>query len=213
MEMNTSAVQVAGMAGEAHVDQVLAYLERLTGAPVAVQTSLKLRSVHRAAFTSWARKQNIPIQAAIMNAGNCTVSQVLGLGESSLLEVPPEAASPVVASIEVVASGPRGEVGIDMEEVESMPEASDYREHPFFQDHFAPAEIAYCIRRADVRISLCGLWAAKEAMLKAGVIPVGTHTMNGFEISHDESGRPTFPGCRLSISHTSKFAVAVCVAD
>jgi phosphopantetheine--protein transferase-like protein len=213
MAMNTSAVQAAGTAGEASLDQVLNYLSRLTGEPVSANSVLRLRSVHRAAFTSWARKQNIAIQTTRMNAGDCTVSQVLGAEEapsadgaaSNVVTLPVRQSPPTIG-------GTVGEIGIDVEEVDSLPLASDYREHPFYRDHFTPIEIAYCIRQSDTRASFCGLWAAKEAILKSGLIPSSTHLMNAFEISHDGSGRPTFPGCRLSISHTSKSAVAVCIA-
>jgi phosphopantetheine--protein transferase-like protein len=161
---------------------------------------------------AWARTQTVTIRAEALTSGLCTVRQVLGAGGDDFAVATASALPVVSARGASDLSAPGGEIGIDLEEVDSLPEASDYREHSFFRDYFSSAEIAYCIRQPNTRASFCGLWAAKEAILKAGLIPATSRLMKEFEIGHDEQGRPTFPACRLSISHTSRFAVAVCVA-
>jgi hypothetical protein len=60
---------------------------------------------------------------------------------------------------------------------------------------------------------LCGLWAAKEAVLKSGHASPAGGNLRAIEISHDVHGRPVMAGCMLSISHTAKTAVAVCVPE
>jgi phosphopantetheine--protein transferase-like protein len=192
------------------MQEVISYLSRLTGTPISPDEAFQLRSLHRAAFTSWARKQNVPVRISIMTAGTpFTIRQLLGSEEEAL------AAAPVARTTAVAPpanSAVTGGIGIDIEEVGNLPEAEDYREHPFFQDHFTGKEMAYCIRQADVRASFCGIWAAKESMLKAGLIPSSAPRMNEFEIDRAESGAPIFPGCSISISHTRNTAVAMCVA-
>jgi hypothetical protein len=58
---------------------------------------------------------------------------------------------------------------------------------------------------------LARLWAAKEAIVKSGAVPVSTGELRDVEILLDDVGRPSFPGCFLSISHTEQVAIAVAV--
>ena len=58
-------------------------------------------------------------------------------------------------------------IGIDVEEISRMPLANDYREDEFYKMNFAPFEIAYCILQPDPAASFAGLFAAKEAIVKA----------------------------------------------
>jgi phosphopantetheine--protein transferase-like protein len=198
------------MVGEEYMEEVIAYLSRLTGENISADQAFRLRSIHRAAFASWARKQNVPIRLDVMNSGTpATVRALLDSVEDAPATIPQPAQPLKVVNH---PSNPFTGIGIDIEEIDNLPQAGDYREHPFFQDHFTNAEIAYCIQQVDVRASFCGIWAAKEALLKTGLIPSSSRHLNEFEIFRDEAGRPLFPGCNLSISHTSKTAVAVCVA-
>jgi phosphopantetheine--protein transferase-like protein len=198
------------MVGEEYMEEVIAYLSRLTGEDTSADQTLRLRSVHRAAFASWARKQNVAIRLDVMNSGAPYTVRTLLDGVEDGPATIPQPARLLKANNHPSISFTG--IGIDIEEVDNLPQSADYREHPFFQDHFTNAEIAYCIQQVDVRASFCGIWAAKEGLLKAGLIPSSPRHLNEFEISRDEAGRPLFPGCHLSISHTSKTAVAVCVA-
>lgn len=195
------------------MEEVRAYLSRLTGEPVSAGVPLRLRSVQRAAFSSWARQHNLPLRLGM-----------IGSGTPFLLEdlLQPEAAAPAVtpalaltlraASTPAVAATAPTAVGLDIEDVESMPHADDYREHPFYQDNFTATEIAYCLLQSNVRASLCGTWAAKEAILKSGVVSASAGHLKGIEITRDGAGRPLFPQCSLSISHTATTAIAMCCA-
>ncbi|HEY0758382.1 MAG TPA: 4'-phosphopantetheinyl transferase superfamily protein [Acidisarcina sp.] len=205
------------MAGEAKIDQVVAYLTRLMGSTPTVDEPLKLRSVHRAALASWARKGDIPIrQALISSAAPFSVRELLSDGGRPTVPVAAvgaaASAAPLVGSTLDSALVTLGGIGIDIEEVDMLPETHDYREHSFYQDTFTPSELAYCLMQADVKASLCGTWAAKEAILKSGVAHSTAGHLKAIEVTRDNAGRPQFPGCKLSISHTGKTAVAVCVA-
>jgi phosphopantetheine--protein transferase-like protein len=101
-------------------------------------------------------------------------------------------------------------IGIDIEEVTALPRVADLRKEAFFTQNFTPGEIAYCILQADPYTSLAGLFAVKEAIVKAD----GQYRNRPFhtmEIGHTEEGRPEFPGFGLSISHAGGMAVAVAV--
>jgi phosphopantetheine--protein transferase-like protein len=101
-------------------------------------------------------------------------------------------------------------VGIDIEEVAALPRVADLRKESFYTQNFTPAEIAYCILQADPYSSLTGLFAAKEAIVKADG-QYRNRPFNTMEIGHSAEGRPEFPGIGLSISHAGGMAVAVAV--
>jgi holo-[acyl-carrier protein] synthase len=101
-------------------------------------------------------------------------------------------------------------VGIDIEAIASLPETNDFRKTGFYTMNFTPAEISYCILQPDPYASFAGLFAAKEAIVKANG-DYRSKTFNDFEIGHSVTGRPTHPGFNLSISHAAGLAVGVAV--
>ncbi len=112
-------------------------------------------------------------------------------------------------------------VGIDVEVCENLPATKDSWSDPFYQENFTAAELAYCSRQHDPRQSLCGLWSAKEAVMKCGADFAGLRP-GEIEIGHDPQGRPLVrlskeplqdaaARCSLSISHAGGMAIAVCV--
>lgn len=103
-------------------------------------------------------------------------------------------------------------IGIDIESVNALESATDYREHPFYQENFTEREISYCLLQADPKASFAGLFAAKEALVKADNGLAGTN-FNAIEIQHEKNGKPGFKNFALSISHTADFAIAVAVIE
>jgi len=99
-------------------------------------------------------------------------------------------------------------VGIDIEMVSAMPVAGDFREEPFYTMNFSPSEISYCILQPKPYVSFAGLFAAKEAIVKADNRFRNTVFKN-VVIRHFDSGKPFFTGFNLSITHTDEIAVAV----
>ncbi|MEO5684477.1 MAG: 4'-phosphopantetheinyl transferase superfamily protein [Chitinophagaceae bacterium] len=99
-------------------------------------------------------------------------------------------------------------VGIDIEMVSAMPLTNDFREDSFYTMHFAVAEMAYCILQPDPYASFAGLFAAKEAIVKADNAFKKTE-FKQIVVQHLSGGKPFYPGFNLSISHTAEMAVAV----
>jgi phosphopantetheine--protein transferase-like protein len=112
------------------------------------------------------------------------------------------------------------QVGLDVEDIRSMPAASDYWEHEFYRGSFSKSEIAYAVLHPEPRTHFAGFWCAKEALRKcdpsfAGIAPELT------AVAHDANGRPyltleTEAGPErlahaVSISHTTDVATAVVV--
>jgi phosphopantetheine--protein transferase-like protein len=114
-------------------------------------------------------------------------------------------------------------VGIDIECCDSLPVAEDPRLDPFYVENFTGAEIAYCARQPEPKLSFCGLWSAKEAAIKCGHALAGLRPID-IEILHDDKGRPRLrfgkegPQAvadlwRVSISQTGNTCVAVCLKE
>lgn len=193
------------MVGNQMKDAVVQQLGKLLRRDVASDEPLLLRSIHRSAFSSWARQQQLPIPGdMIASSVPFTVDQLL----SGVAPLPIKTPTRLPASPSVSEDV---QIGIDIEDVDSLPETTNYRDHPFFQENFSPTEISHCLQQVDTRASFCGLWAAKEAVIKAGVASPGV-SLGHIEIRHNASGKPIYPGCELSISHSPAVAVAVCLA-
>lgn len=111
-------------------------------------------------------------------------------------------------------------LGHDIEEVRSLPEATDYLTASFYTKTFTATEIAYCAKMASPRQHFAARIAAKEALYKSS--PLFRDLNHGeIEVVNDESGRPhlnilnesvrnALGPCSLlvSLSHTDSLASA-----
>jgi phosphopantetheine--protein transferase-like protein len=103
-------------------------------------------------------------------------------------------------------------VGIDMENISSMPLVNDFREDAFYTMNFTAAEIAYCILQNNPCASFAGLFAAKEAIVKADNL-FKNKSFNTINIDHLPDGKPVFPGFQVSITHTNDYAAAIAIKN
>jgi holo-[acyl-carrier protein] synthase len=101
-------------------------------------------------------------------------------------------------------------VGIDMEEVNKMPNVPDFREDAFYKRNFSQKEISYCLLQPDPLQSFAGKFAAKEAIVKADNSYKSVPFFQ-IEIDTDDNGKPYFMNFSLSISHTDNLAIAVAI--
>lgn len=116
-------------------------------------------------------------------------------------------------------------VGLDMQEIEDLPETDDYRGHSFYFGHFSAAEIATALLRPDPRAHLCGIFCVKEAVKKSHAKLLDLR-MDEILVGHDDAGKP-FVELRVSnpdiaalnfcfhvsITHTRRMAAATCLAS
>ncbi len=143
------------------------------------------------------------------NQARFTIASLLE-GKSALVQITPVAADgrpPGIAGPEL--QGSKG-LGLEIENIAALPDAEDYSLHEFYRAHFTPSEIAYCIKQPAVKAAFQGLLAAKRAVIKSGAASGSPDGPRSIEIGFDGEGRPTYPGCLLSISDTGTIAVAVC---
>jgi hypothetical protein len=143
------------------------------------------------------------------NQARFTIASLLE-GKSALVQITPVAADGSPPGI----SGPglHGSTGLGLEigNIAALPDAEDYALHEFYRANFTPSEIAFCIRQPAVKAAFQGLLAAKRAVIKSGAASESPDGPRSVEISFDGEGRPTYPGCLLSISDTGTIAAAIC---
>ncbi|MCL2555719.1 MAG: holo-ACP synthase [Firmicutes bacterium] len=103
-------------------------------------------------------------------------------------------------------------IGTDLINIERIKKAveSEY----FLINTFSKNEIEYAKSRKDYFESLAGIFAAKEAVLKATGTGIVDLRLNKIEILHNEKGQPyhrlnSDKLVNVSISHDSGFAIAV----
>ncbi len=102
------------------------------------------------------------------------------------------------------------QAGIDMEDIDHLPTVKDFRKDPFYVRNFSAKEIEYCLAQPNPLQSFAGLFAAKEAIIKADNVykKVPFHQL---EIVHDQNGKPSFADFSISISHSRHQVVALAI--
>ncbi|OGS04461.1 MAG: holo-[acyl-carrier-protein] synthase [Elusimicrobia bacterium RIFCSPLOWO2_02_FULL_61_11] len=107
-------------------------------------------------------------------------------------------------------------LGVDIVEVSRVRVMAE-RSPGFLERFFTEGELAYSMKSKNKYERLAARFAVKEAVIKA--LDDKRLALKGIEVENTASGRPQVtvkgrPGARLlvSISHTSKYAVASVVA-
>src|SRR5690349_16536082 len=113
------------------------------------------------------------------------------------------------------------QVGIDIQDIRSLPTANDFWEHEFYVGLFGKSEIAYAVVTPEPRKHLAGFWCAKEALRKCDPSFMGVD-FQATVVEHDQDGRPHLQWLTpsgtvrlphaLSLSHTEEMATAVVFA-
>ncbi len=112
-------------------------------------------------------------------------------------------------------------LGVDIEEVENLPKAANFRTHEFYSTQFNDAELSYTMLMPDPYIHLCGMFCAKESLKKSAPELIDI-PMNEIIVSHNSAKRPAIRTThndlnlkyqfKVSISHTEKYATATVIA-
>jgi phosphopantetheine--protein transferase-like protein len=103
------------------------------------------------------------------------------------------------------------DIGIDIAEVKRF---KLKRSNSFLKNNFTSEEIEYAFSKENPEISLCGIFCAKEALIKA--LSNQTILLKDIEVRHLSNGKPYFRIIKklknnnfiLSISHEKRYAVA-----
>ncbi|MDQ2877784.1 MAG: 4'-phosphopantetheinyl transferase superfamily protein [Pseudomonadota bacterium] len=202
-------------------EKLLAFLERLFGAPVDPQQRFTVSSIQRAQIFAWLGDNGVAADINRNQSRYISIGELLGTSLTDADAAPgtePGGREAPMSRRAIPMSNPGGlsvaplGLGVDLHARAAMPEATDFRGTPFYARNFSERELAYAIEQGDPIETLCGLWAAKEAVVKAGAAqPARAGQFGDVEIGRDPAGAPTYTGCLVSISHEAGLAVAVCV--
>lgn len=90
----------------------------------------------------------------------------------------------------------------------------------FMNKIFSNNEIAYINKSFGASSTIAGMFAAKEAFLKANKKGINNYSLKDIEISHDDNNAPSiilhndlknikYKSISLSISHEKEYAIAI----
>ena len=102
-------------------------------------------------------------------------------------------------------------IGIDVESIDSIPDAEDYFSEQFFVDNFSKKEIAYCSRQDNPKQCFAGRFAIKEAVYKATSGLCGKD-FSKVEVVKNDNGSLSNNLCTVSVSYFSESQPKFCVA-
>lgn len=153
----------------------------------------KLSSAQRARFLSWLHENNYSISEFNIKENTENVLN----GNASCIE----STNPFSVH----------SIGIDVQFISELfpNQPKDLKSDIEFLRIFSPFELAFAETKPFPLHTLAGIFAAKEAIIKARGASVDTDSLAKIEITHGQDGMPNFDGFSLSISHSNDYAVAV----
>jgi phosphopantetheinyl transferase (holo-ACP synthase) len=127
-----------------------------------------------------------------------------------VVEITPVAGEGIEPAVPVsVPHGSKG-LGFEIANIAVLPDSEDYAQDPFYRANFTPSEIAHCSKQPAAKPAFQRILVAKHAIVKSGVVGEPQEGFNSIEIGLDGEGRPSYPGCLLSVSDTGTIAAAAC---
>ena len=155
----------------------------------------RLSSAQRARFISWVRENNFSLADEGGFQTDETSYQVKHNLESD------------------TSVSDEANIGTDIQFVPELfvKSSTDLKSNPEFLGIFSPIEIAFAETKLEPLLTLAGIFAAKEAVIKAGYNGEGKQNLSNLIVLHDEHGKPQIPGYSLSISHSKDYALAFAI--
>ena len=191
---------------------IIEFLTRVLGRGIGADEAISLSSAQQGALLSFLKRKNINVNAARLsgtfhvadlfadkttNANNAVDSSSR---QNRLLRIEPAAASNNVV------------VGCDIQSIEEFSgllTSNDMKSDPFVVDHFEANEIVYAENQPSPTDTLCGIFAAKEAIKKCMAPDTD---LKSIRVSR-QNGRPVSTLGEVSISHSREYATAVFVSN
>lgn len=101
-------------------------------------------------------------------------------------------------------------VGIDIEDISSIPAPLNCKSNSFFNDNFSESEIDYCMMQVNPKESFATRFSLKEALIKADNTLMNM-PLNELHIGNNAQGAPVYPGYVLSCSHSQDQVIAIAI--
>lgn len=183
------------------IDEHSTYLSNLLGHPVDWRDAPKLTSGQKARYFAWCQANDLEYRLGADASESVDGSSAFRGGATTVTTYAGSAAAPLSVS----------GVGVDIQQIsELFPETLiSPKTDDSLASLFSKRELSYAEGADDVRQTLSGLFAAKEAIFKAGGPQLVYANVSEIEILPQGNGAPGHDGYLLSISHSGDFAVAV----
>jgi phosphopantetheine--protein transferase-like protein len=174
-------------------DEILNRFNIILGQKCSTVDLDRLSSAQKARFLSWLRENNLSISEATQE-----------------IKTRSELTSTFQSDDESVSTGIKG-IGVDIQFIPELfpSKVDDLKSDQEILRIFSRHEIAFAETKRKPTETLAGIFAAKEAIIKAGFPSMSNIDLNKIEILHSEDGRPEFPGYVLSISHSNEYTIAI----
>jgi phosphopantetheine--protein transferase-like protein len=186
------------------------YLTILLNRAVDEYTPITLTSAQKSRFHSWLIEKQIKFDDSKL-IKQFTLDELFDSSNGSYAgpSTKSDAAPGSLHGADLVSTGM---VGVDMQSIDEMfPEAlpCDLKSDQALSTIFTLKELSYAASKDNPRQTLTGIFAAKEAVLKASSF---VRNLNEIEILPDQNGRPICASHNLSISHSAEYAIAIAVS-
>ena len=189
------------MGGNLKSEERSEFLSRLLDRRVDWREDLKLTSGQKARYFAWCDKNRVEYLLGPGTNEESSTSHVADVSTIAYLS-PHHADAHTVGSI--------AGIGVDIQQISELfpQDLSAPKADESLTSIFSLKELSYAESSSDIRQTLTGIFAAKEAIIKA--CPNNeTRSLPDIEILHQSDGAPTYAGFQLSISHSGNYAVAV----
>jgi len=175
------------------------FLSRLLDRCVDWHDDLKLTSGQKARYFAWCEENGVEYLI-----GNDVNKESSNIRDSS--------AKPSTGQVNNTNGGVITAIGTDIQQISELfpQDFSAPKTDETLTSIFSLQELSYAESSEDIRQTLTGMFAAKEAMIKS-YPDYANRNLSDIEILHQSNGAPTHDGFQLSISHSGDYALAVAI--
>lgn len=189
------------MGGNLKSEERSEFLSRLLDRRVDWREDLKLTSGQKARYFAWCDENR--------------VEYLLGSGADEGSSASQGTSAGVIANsnprhVSDLSVGSIAGIGVDIQQISELfpQDLSAPKADESLTSIFSLKELSYAESSSDIRQTLTGIFAAKEAIIKAHSGHAGRN-LPDIEILQQSDGAPAHAGFLLSISHSGNYAMAV----
>ena len=164
-------------------------------------SSSHFNSISNDRFTSELKKRGIKWDGSDITFSELIIKKL----ENTNISLKQNSSNPYIEINTSISSLSDSQVGIDIQEINELPDSNDFWEDEFYKSKFTSEEIAYCITKNNPKQSFAGLYSCKEALIKSD----NNLNWENINILHNENGKPIFSNYDISISHSGLYSIAI----
>ncbi len=187
--------------------EIRIFLSKLTNTELANDSLLTLSSAQKARLYNWCQENKVKINIQKIN-GIFSIDELVD--KPIALNLKNKVFSHEHRNLSADGFLPTN-IGIDIQVInELFPISleSDCKDRDDLKSIFTLRELSYAQSRVDMRQTLTGIFAAKEAILKC---QHGEINLVDIEILPNKYGAPSFKNYLISISHSGEYAIAIAI--